>query len=67
MSAINSWRGAGVVERGGLENRCALWVPWVRIPPPPPKIESKNNFQNCKGIKPLSIIYFSVRYYQNFC
>ena len=30
------WRGAGVVERGGLENRCTLWVPWVRIPPPPP-------------------------------
>jgi hypothetical protein len=29
-------RGAGVVERGGLENRCTFWVPWVRIPPPPP-------------------------------
>ena len=29
-------RGAGVVERGGLENRCALCVPWVRIPPSPP-------------------------------
>jgi hypothetical protein len=25
-----------VVERGGLENRCAPYgVPWVRIPPPP--------------------------------
>ena len=24
-----------MVERGGLENRCTLWVPWVRIPPPP--------------------------------
>jgi hypothetical protein len=32
-----SWRGAGVAERGGLENRCTLCgVPWVRIPPPPP-------------------------------
>ena len=31
-------RGAGVVERGGLENRCALCVPWVRIPPSPPDI-----------------------------
>ena len=30
-------RGAGVVERGGLENRCAFWVPWVRIPPSPPR------------------------------
>ncbi len=30
-------RGAGVVERGGLENRCALCVPWVRIPPSPPE------------------------------
>ena len=29
-------RGAGAVERGGLENRCALTgAPWVRIPPPP--------------------------------
>ena len=25
-----------MVDRGGLENRCTLWVPWVRIPPPPP-------------------------------
>ena len=25
-----------MVERGGLENRCALCVPGVRIPPPPP-------------------------------
>ena len=31
-----TWRGAGVVERGGLENRCVLCAPWVRIPPPPP-------------------------------
>jgi hypothetical protein len=31
-----SRRGAGAVERGGLENRCALrGAPWVRIPPPP--------------------------------
>ena len=29
-------RGAGVVERGGLENRCALCVPRVRIPVSPP-------------------------------
>ena len=32
-------RGAGVVERGGLENRCAPCVPWVRIPPSPPKTD----------------------------
>src|SRR3954463_5527191 len=32
----SSRRGAGVVERGGLENRCALFgAPRVRIPPPP--------------------------------
>src|SRR3972149_1488008 len=36
-------RGAGVVYRGGLENRCAPYgVPWVRIPPPPPDISIKN-------------------------
>ena len=30
-------RGAGVVERGGLENRCGPFgPPRVRIPPPPP-------------------------------
>ena len=29
------WRGARVVEWGGLENRCAFCVPWVRIPPSP--------------------------------
>ena len=28
-------RGAGVVERGGLENHCRLCLPGVRIPPPP--------------------------------
>ena len=29
-------RGAGVVERGGLENRCShYWLPRVRIPPSP--------------------------------
>ena len=28
-------RGAGAVERDGLENRCAPRGPWVRIPPPP--------------------------------
>src|SRR3989304_10482471 len=33
-------RGAGVVDRGGLETRCALCgAPWVRIPPPPPAFE----------------------------
>ena len=31
-------RGAGAVERGGLENRCAPCVPWVRIPPSPPRL-----------------------------
>src|SRR5690606_22842261 len=32
-----SRRGAGVVERGGLENRCVAYAaPWVRIPPSPP-------------------------------
>ena len=31
------WRGAGAVERGGLENRCPLYGgPRVRIPPSPP-------------------------------
>ena len=31
------WRGAGAVDRGGLENRCTLCgVPRVRIPPSPP-------------------------------
>ena len=30
-------RGAGAVERGGLENRWAAQAaPWVQIPPPPP-------------------------------
>src|SRR3954471_19295064 len=34
-------RGAGVVERGGLENRCGLFgPPRVRIPPPPPQTAS---------------------------
>ena len=30
------WRDARVAESDGLENRCASWVPWVRIPLPPP-------------------------------
>lgn len=30
------WRSARVAEWGGLENRCAFCVPWVRIPPSPP-------------------------------
>ena len=35
------WRGAGVDERGGLENRCPVFAgPWVRIPPPPPADQS---------------------------
>lgn len=29
------WRDARVVEWGGLENRCALWAPRVRIPVSP--------------------------------
>jgi hypothetical protein len=34
------WRGAGAVDRGGLENRCTLyWVPRVRIPPSPPDLK----------------------------
>ena len=32
---MQDWKGAGVVDRGGLENRCTLCVPWVRIPPFP--------------------------------
>ena len=28
-------RGAGVADRAALEMPCALWVPWVRIPPSP--------------------------------
>ena len=34
---LQDWKGAGVVDRGGLENRCTLCVPWVRIPPFPQK------------------------------
>ena len=33
-----TWRGAGAVERGGLENRCPPYGgPRVRIPPSPPR------------------------------
>ena len=39
LGPLLSRRGAGVVERGGLENRCALCVPGVRIPPPPPAVD----------------------------
>lgn len=28
----DQWKDAGVVDRGGLENRCAFYVPGVRIP-----------------------------------
>src|SRR5271168_3807814 len=28
-------RSARAAESDGLENRCASWVPWVQIPPPP--------------------------------
>ncbi len=31
-----SWRDGRADECDGLENRCALWAPWVRIPLPPP-------------------------------
>ena len=34
-SFTRSRRGAGVVERGGLENHCRHCLPGVRIPPPP--------------------------------
>ena len=30
-----------MVDRDGLENRCTLWVPWVRIPPPPPVLSGE--------------------------
>ena len=30
------WKGARAAEWDGLENRCSLWLPWVRIPPSPP-------------------------------
>src|SRR5690349_21723262 len=38
------WRGAGAVERGGLENRCPpCGGPRVRIPPsPPPKLNPRH-------------------------
>ena len=29
-------RGARVDDWARLESVCTLWVPWVRIPPPPP-------------------------------
>ncbi len=49
-------RGAGVVERGGLENRCALCVPWVRIPPSPPlnfdKMSYRRDFQHIQETCP---------------
>ena len=35
---VPGWKGAGVVDRGGLENRCTLCVPWVRIPPFPQNV-----------------------------
>ena len=51
-----SWRGAGVAERGGLENRCTLCgVPWVRIPPPPPLCAV--NALNWLHIKQHAVIY----------
>lgn len=31
-----------MVERGGLENRCALWAPGVRIPPSPHRLGRAN-------------------------
>ena len=41
-----SRRGARVVERGGLENRCGLWSPRVRIPAPPLVFIVLTNFIN---------------------
>ena len=32
---LGNRRGAGVADRDGLENRCTLVVPGVRIPPSP--------------------------------
>ncbi len=34
-ASLSVRRDARVAESDGLENRCALWVPWVRIPLPP--------------------------------
>ncbi len=33
-----SRRDARVDESDGLENRCSLWLPWVRIPLPPLRV-----------------------------
>ena len=41
MQHIFSWKDAGVVDRGGLENRYTLWVSRVRIPVFPQKQASK--------------------------
>ncbi len=47
-------RGAGVVDRGGLENRCTPFgVPWVRIPPPPP---ARKREVGSKGRRPTSYL-----------
>ena len=48
------WRGAGAVDRGGLENRCTFWVPRVRIPPSPPLQNrtanaGRSRFYACRG------------------
>ena len=41
-----TWKDAGVVDRDGLENRCTLWVPRVRIPVfPQPSIMKPAEFQ----------------------
>ena len=48
------WRGAGVVEQAGLENRCTLWVPWVRIPPSPPKTREYQQLAHRRVRKPIA-------------
>src|SRR5262249_34368596 len=46
------WRGAGAVERGGLENRCpSCGGPRVRIPPSPPS----PSFVSCQTAR-LSLV-----------
>jgi len=49
-------RGAGVADRDGLENRCTLVVPWVRIPPSPPSPDRPDAGFACRLINLRSLI-----------